>query len=135
MKKRLPYLLVTLLFAALGIVLRMFTASLPLFLANYLPDVIWAGAVYCFVAFLLAGNPLWHALAALVVSFAVEFLQLYQATWIVSVRSTLVGRYLLGTGFLWSDLVCYAVGVLLCFLVDFAIFSKKPKVRPSKYRK
>ena len=44
-------------------------------------------------------------------SFAVEFSQLYQAGWINAVRETHLGALVLGRGFLWSDLACYTAGV------------------------
>lgn len=135
MKKRIPYLLSCLVLIALGIALRTFTASLPMLIANYLPDVVWACALYCFIGMVLAKSPLWHGPIALVIAFAIEFLQRYQATWIVNLRSSIIGQYLLGTGFLWSDLICYAVGIAVCFAVDFLLWKRTPKVRPSKYRK
>ena len=51
------------------------------------------------------------AVLALVVSLLVELSQLYHAPWIDSVRQTTIGGLILGFGFLWSDLVCYAAGV------------------------
>ncbi len=42
----------------------------------------------------------------------VELSQLYHAPWIDSIRQTTLGGLILGFGFLWSDLACYALGVL-----------------------
>ena len=39
--------------------------------------------------------------------------QLYHAPWIDAIRDTLPGALVLGYGFLWSDLACYAAGVAL----------------------
>ena len=36
---------------------------------------------------------------------------LYHTPWIDSIRQTTLGGLILGFGFLWSDLACYAVGV------------------------
>jgi Flp pilus assembly protein TadB len=58
------------------------------------------------------------AVLALSVSVAVELSQLYHAPWIDSMRSTTVGGLLLGYGFLWSDLACYAAGVGLASLIE-----------------
>jgi hypothetical protein len=41
----------------------------------------------------------------------VELSQLYHAPWIDGLRQIRLAALLLGHGFLWSDLVCYAVGV------------------------
>ncbi len=51
-------------------------------------------------------------------SVAIELSQLYHAPWIDSIRQTTLGGLILGFGFLWSDLACYAVGVVLGVLVD-----------------
>lgn len=61
---------------------------------------------------------------ALLLCFLIECFQLYTAEWMVSIRKTIVGQYVLGQGFLWSDLVYYTIGVALAFLVD-VFFSKK----------
>jgi glycopeptide antibiotics resistance protein len=44
------------------------------------------------------------ALLALLLCYAIECFQLYQAEWIIEIRKTVLGRYVLGQGFLWSDL-------------------------------
>jgi len=53
------------------------------------------------------------AISALAFSIAIELSQLYHAPWIDSIRHTTLGALILGFGFVWSDLICYAVGVLL----------------------
>jgi hypothetical protein len=47
---------------------------------------------------------------------ALEFLQLWQPGWLVAVRSTFVGRSVLGNSFSWSDLPAYPFGCLLGWL-------------------
>ncbi|MFM8818855.1 MAG: DUF2809 domain-containing protein, partial [Phycisphaerales bacterium] len=37
--------------------------------------------------------------------------QLHHAPWIDGIRATRLGALVLGSGFLWSDIACYAVGV------------------------
>jgi hypothetical protein len=60
------------------------------------------------------------AAVALVLAYCVEFSQLYQAEWIDAFRKTFLGAVSLGSGFLWSDLVCYTVGCGAGVLVDIA---------------
>jgi glycopeptide antibiotics resistance protein len=57
--------------------------------------------------------------AALLLSYAIEFSQLYQADWINALRHTTLGGLVLGFGFLWSDLVCYTAGVLAGGLMEY----------------
>ena len=53
------------------------------------------------------------AVTALACSCAIEVSQLYHAPWIDAIRDTRPGALVLGDGFLWSDLACYAAGVAL----------------------
>jgi hypothetical protein len=48
----------------------------------------------------------------------IEVSQLYHAPWIDSIRGTTLGALVLGHGFVWSDLACYAVGVGLGILIE-----------------
>jgi hypothetical protein len=58
------------------------------------------------------------AAGAVAVAFAVECSQLYHAAGIDSIRETGIGALLLGSDFLWSDLLCYAVGVCIAVVLD-----------------
>lgn len=59
------------------------------------------------------------AILALLFCFAIEFLQLYNAEWMLEIRRTTLGHYVLGQGFLWSDLGYYTLGTIMAFLIDF----------------
>ena len=68
--------------------------------------------LFLVVSFVLAGRSLFQrGIISLVLAFAVEVSQLYHAPWIDGIRSTTLGGLVLGFGFLWSDLVCYLVGI------------------------
>ncbi len=58
------------------------------------------------------------AAASLAIAYAVEFSQLYRAPWLDAIRADRLGGLALGQGFLWSDLVCYTLGVMLAAAVD-----------------
>lgn len=57
-------------------------------------------------------------LLSLVSCYAIEFLQLYQADWIINLRKTLFGKYVLGQGFLGSDLLAYTIGIIFIYLLE-----------------
>jgi Protein of unknown function (DUF2809) len=61
------------------------------------------------------------ALLTIAFSVAIELSQLYHAPWIDSIRQTTLGGLILGFGFLWSDLACYAVGVGLGVMMDIGV--------------
>jgi hypothetical protein len=75
--------------------------------------------VFFGVAFLF---PRWStrivAIATVVFCFGIELSQLYHAPWIDRVRATTLGGLILGFSFVWSDLLCYTVGVAIGVLID-----------------
>lgn len=118
----LTWIAMLLLVAALGLGSRRFGRALPGFVAAYAGDTLWA-----LVAFLGLGLVLPRAstgrvaLLALASSLAIELSQLYHAPWIDAIRRTTPGALVLGFGFLWSDLACYAAGVGLGCLIERAL--------------
>ncbi|MBC7895034.1 MAG: DUF2809 domain-containing protein [Cytophagaceae bacterium] len=118
-RSRLHAALLACLTIALGLASRRFGESLPSFIARYAGDALWATLVYWCLAFMRPrATARSLALGSLTIAFAVEVTQLYHAPWIDAVRATRLGALVLGHGFLWSDLACYGVGVLLAVVID-----------------
>lgn len=116
------YFILILVTMVLGISSRKFGAYLPEFLSTYAGDTLWALMVFWGFGFLFARTPTVKImLAALAFSYMIEFSQLYQADWINNLRHTMLGGLVLGFGFLWSDLVCYTVGVLAGVGIEKAV--------------
>lgn len=112
-------LLLLVVVCALGLGSRRFGAYLPDFIATYAGDTLWALAAFLGVGLVLPrASTVRVGLLALVVSLGVELSQLYHAPWLDSIRGTTVGGLLLGFGFLWSDLICYGVGVGLGVVIE-----------------
>jgi hypothetical protein len=96
----------------LGLGSRRYASVLPTIVATYAGDTLWALALFWFLGLILARMSTARVAAmALGLSLLVELSQLYHAPWIDSVRQTTIGGLILGFGFLWSDLACYAAGV------------------------
>ena len=107
------------LILALGWSARAHESSLPFLVGTYAPDTLWALLVFLVVLLLRPNLPTRHAVVvALCLSYSVECSQLYQAPWLNQVRDTRAGGLLPGHGFLWSDLLCYTIGVAVGALVD-----------------
>jgi len=116
-RSRAIYLLAILVVIPLGLASRRY--ALPAFIVSYAGDTLWATMVYLIAAMVWNKARMRHlALGALVFAFAIELLQLYHAPWIEKIRYTRFGALVLGYGFLWSDFVCYTVGVCLGVLLD-----------------
>lgn len=64
------------------------------------------------------------AAVALGFAAAVECSQLYRAEWIGDLRATRLGALALGHGFLWSDVICYAVGVAVAVVIDIGLVTR-----------
>jgi hypothetical protein len=108
-----------------GLASRRYGSVLPSFLAEYAGDTLWAVMAFVTIGMLAAEWPTTRvALATLLVSYGVEITQLYHAAWIDSIRATRLGALVFGYGFLWSDMVCYTVGVALCMCVEFLARSR-----------
>jgi hypothetical protein len=95
----------------LGLASRRYPQILPASLDKYPGDVLWT-----IVVFLIAGIVFPRASTrkiaglALGISYLVEFGQLYRAPWLVAIRETTIGHLLLGSEFVWGDLVAYTIG-------------------------
>lgn len=103
----------------LGVLSRKFSYLLPDIVNTYLGDAIWAAMIYVMVAFVFANRlPKQIAVFSLLFCYAIEVSQLYQAPWINDIRSTTLGALVLGSGFLWSDLLAYSLGVMVTLVVE-----------------
>jgi hypothetical protein len=130
LKKRIYYAVATILVIILGLSTRVFPGAYPDLAARHAGDALWAAMIYCGLRMLLPDRGyLMAALLALSFCLAVECSQLYQAEWIRSLRSTLLGGLILGRGFLWVDLLRYAAGIVLALLVDRVTMSMHKRSR------
>ena len=122
-RNRLHYTLLLVAALLLGLASRKFFGDSP-FIRSYAGDAIWALMV--FFGFGLVFNQ-WPirtvALTALAFSFGIECSQLYHAPWIDELRHTRLGGLVLGFSFLWTDLLCYVVGVAAGVVVDWGILA------------
>lgn len=114
-RNRLAYSLALGIVIVAGLLSRSSLAvHFPMFLSAYAGDTLWALALFLTICILFPGmQRVVVALLTIVLSFSVEFSQIYQADWINAIRSTPIGALFLGVGFKWSDLPCYTVGCLM----------------------
>ncbi len=113
------YVLFTITTLATGFLSRSEVATPNSYFAIYGGDIFWAALVYWGIALLAlkkrAPVPL---TGALLFSFLIEFPQLNSAPWLMDLRATAVGALVLGHGFLYSDLICYTIGIISAFAID-----------------
>ena len=128
MKRNIPlYLALAALTIAAGLSTRLYPDHFPTFIARYAGDTLWATMVFWILAVVWRrSSTLRLTGAATAIAFAVECSQLLHAAWIDAIRSSRIGGLLLGSDFLWSDLVCYVVGVGIAAGLD-AWFLRRAK--------
>ena len=114
---RLYYFISILLILILGILSRKIS-GIPLFIG----DILYAVLIYFGIRFLIMNSKKSTSLLlGLLFCFSIEILQLVQIDWLIAIRKTTLGHYILGEGFLWSDLLCYIIGTLIAFIIDWKI--------------
>ncbi len=98
------------------------------FIRVYVGDVLWAMMVFFGFAFVFRKWAAWKvATAALCFSACIELSQIYHAPWIDAIRQTPLGALILGFTFVWSDLVCYSVGVGIGAVIELYFLSARYK--------
>nr|WP_029451721.1 DUF2809 domain-containing protein [Clostridium algidicarnis] len=125
-RNRINYGILIITVVLLGIGSRKFGYILPRFIASYLGDTLWGLMIFLTIGFLfnyLDTNVV--AIASLIFCFFIEFTQLYHSAFIDSIRSTVIGGLVLGFGFLWSDLICYSIGIIIGILIEKGITLNK----------
>lgn len=111
---RLYYFSALLITLILGILSRKIT-GIPLFIG----DVLYAVLIYFGFRFLIMDSKkATSLLLSLIFCFGIEIFQLVQIDWLIAIRKTTLGHYILGEGFLWLDMLCYVMGTLMAFLID-----------------
>ncbi|MEL1134694.1 DUF2809 domain-containing protein [Desulfitobacterium sp. THU1] len=124
-RNRSTFLALVVMTMILGLSSRQFSGYFPSWINLFLGDMLWALMVFFVFAFIFrAKETRWIALMALLFSYGIEVSQLYHATWIDALRQTTLGGLVLGYGFLWRDLVSYAMGIGIGALVDQEILYK-----------
>ncbi|MBP6588140.1 MAG: DUF2809 domain-containing protein [Flavobacterium sp.] len=117
---RLSYFILIISVITLGIISRKMD-GVPLFFG----DMLYAVMAYFGMRLLFIKNsPKTALILALIFCFCIEFLQLYDAEWLLTIRRTTLGHYALGQGFLWSDLGYYTLGILIAFGMDFKFIKR-----------
>jgi len=100
-----------------------------------LKDIIWAAMIYFIFRIVFIDWPfLKVAVAGILFSILIETSQLYHADWIDRIRDSFLGKMILGSNFVWSDLVAYTVGILSALLIDYLLvkYYTKPKRKSIK---
>ena len=110
--KRVRWTLISILIIVpLGIYSKFYNGQAARWVNDSLGGV-WYVIFWCLLAFLFLSNtkPWKIAATVFIITFFLEFLQLWHPPLLEFLRSDFIGRTILGTTFTWSDFPYYLVG-------------------------
>lgn len=125
-RNRISYGCILVLVIGIGLCSRS-NLALPFLFEQYAGDVLWATMVYLLLCMIRpSASNIFICITTVVFSFCIEFSQLLTFDWLVYLRTTPL-RYLLGQGFVYSDLLCYVIGVLIALGMDCILLHLQKK--------
>lgn len=113
---------------ALGLPARLAPQYLPNWYVTYAGDFLWAMLGFFLYALLFRLSTRFAFVVGLVTAYLVEISQLFHPAWLDYLRSIRLLGFVLGFGFLWSDLIAYTLGIFLGAGIDLLI-SKRTQSR------
>ncbi len=113
------YGIIVIITTSLGLFSRSELTTKGTLFSTYGGDILWAALVYWGISFFVfKKRPLIPLTSAMIFSFGIEVSQLSTASWLMDLRATTLGALILGHGFLFSDLLCYTIGITCAFCID-----------------
>jgi Protein of unknown function (DUF2809) len=119
--RRTVCVLLLLITIPIGLGVRYLPLHLPWFLYKYLGSVLWAIALYWFLAAILPKlRPKAVAILASITAMLVEFSRLVPIASIDAFRLTFAGKILLGRYFSFRNIIAYILAIAIIAAVDRA---------------
>jgi len=120
LRNRLFLFIAIVVTVALGLASRKLPVLFPALLGKYPGDALWSLMVYWGIAWLIPNASIKKVAGlALLVSYADEISQLYQAPWLNAIRRTTLGHLVLGSAFSWLDMLAYTIGVAAGATIEY----------------
>jgi hypothetical protein len=119
MRRPLTALIILLFTIPIGLAVRLLSLGLPWFLYKYLGSVLWAIALYWFLAALLPKlRPQAIATIAILIATLLELSRLVSIAPIDAFRLTFAGKILLGRYFSLKNIAAYLLAIALTATLD-----------------
>jgi hypothetical protein len=119
MRRSLTALVITLITIPIGLAVRLLPLGLPWFLYKYLGSILWAVALYWFLATLLPKlRPPALATLAIIIATLLEISRLIPIAPIDAFRLTFAGKILLGRFFSIKNIAAYILAIALAATLD-----------------
>ena len=97
------------------------------FVRAYLGDVLVIPLIYCIIRIFTNKLPRTMPLIVFGIGVVTEITQYFKLYAILGFEKHSLPAILLGTGFSWWDMVCYAAGTVLIYLAEWLLFRKMGK--------
>ena len=123
--KRLIFGVASFILLAIEIIIGMYVTG---WIRNYLGDVLVVILLYTLFRTVSPNKPeKWFIIPSIILifSFVVELLQLWGFCDRFGITNPLL-RIIIGTGFSFVDLICYAIGIIPCYLLEFGRIILEP---------
>jgi hypothetical protein len=129
MRRSLTSLIILLLTIPIGLAVRLLPLGLPWFLYKYLGSILWAVALYWFLATLLPKlRPLSIATIAITIATLLELSRLIPIAPIDAFRLTFAGKILLGRYFSIKNIAAYLFAIALTAALDNFLAARNPQI-------
>jgi hypothetical protein len=125
MQRSLKALVLLLITLPIGLAVRYLPLHLPWFLYKYLGSLLWAAALYWFLATLLPKlRPIAIATLAILIATLLELTRLIPVAPIDAFRQTLPGQILLGRYFSLKNIAAYLLAIALTATLDHYLIAQ-----------
>ena len=92
--------------------------AFPSVVSEYGGDVLYTTNIVLFFGWIFIDRKsILLTVYSILLSYVIEVFQLYHSPFIDELRRTLFGKLILGSGFLWSDMLCYTIGGLIGYTI------------------
>jgi hypothetical protein len=99
------------------------------FIRPYVGDVLVVILIYAIVRAFFKFSILTTAMGVLIFAFGVEMLQYFKIVKILGLESSAFARTVIGTTFVWEDLVAYSVGIVILLCLEKFVGSDQKEWR------
>ena len=114
MKKRIYYIILTIILLAVEVLIALFVHDQ--FVRPYIGDVLVVVVIYTFVRIWIPESVRLLPLYVFLFAAGVEILQYFNSVELLGVQDNVFLRTIIGTSFDVKDILCYAVGCVLIWL-------------------
>lgn len=125
-KKRIGYLLATVLFFIIELLIALFVRDK--FIRPYVGDMLVVVLIYTFLRIIFPERPRFLPLYVFTFSTTVELMQAINIVGLLGLQDNRFFRVLIGTTFDIKDIVCYAIGCILCGLWEIRLWKCRKKL-------